>query len=489
MTGALRIHPADNVLVALRDLNEGETALGVRLTQRVPAGHKAALAPIASGERVIKYGSPIGVATADIPAGAWVHTHNVKTLLSGELTYPYRPLLPAAPAASDAAFSGYPRRDGRVGIRNEVWIIPTVGCVSRTAEAAAERARALFGDRVDGIYAFPHVHGCSQMGDDQENTQRTLAAPVNHPNAGAALVMGLGCENNCIDRFRPFVGDQPEGRVRYVNCQDEPDEIESALRRLDALTRHAAEFRRQPCPIDRLVVGLKCGGSDGFSGITANPLLGALSDHLCGLGATALLTEVPEMFGAEHLLIERCADRAAFDQVVEMVNGFKRYFARHGQPCSENPSPGNKAGGITTLEDKSLGCVQKGGHVPVVGALPIGQAARGPGLLLVDGPGNDLVACTALAAAGAQLVLFTTGRGTPYGGPVPTLKISTNSALAGRKPGWIDFDAGRLAQGEPMETLLREFVDLVLDTAGGRPAKNEVSGYREIAIFKDGVTM
>jgi len=485
----LKIHPSDNVFVSCADLAAGEVRLGVDVIELVPAGHKVAMTDIAEGGQIIKYGNPIGRATRDIAKGAWVHTHNVQTLLDSTLSYRYQPSPVALPPSTPGEFQGYVREDGRVGIRNEVWIIPTVGCVNVTAQTVARRAEALYGGRVDGIHAFPHVHGCSQMGHDLETTQRILAGLVNHPNAGAVLVLGLGCEYNHIEVFKPFVGDTPPGRLEYIDCQSELDEQEAALAALDRLTQYAARFKRTTRPISDLVIGLKCGGSDGFSGITANPLLGVLSDAICAQGGTTLLTEVPEMFGAEHLLMARCVDEDTFEETVSLINNYKRYLLDHGEVISENPAPGNKKGGITTLEDKSLGCIQKGGFSPVTGVLPIGSAVQRPGLALVDGPGNDLCAVTNLAVAGAQMVLFTTGRGTPYGGPVPTMKIATNSTLAERKPGWIDFDAGRLLAGVPMDELLNEFLTLVLDTASGKLARNELYGYREIAIFKDGVTL
>ena len=486
---AKRIHPSDNVFVALKDLPAGESRFGVALAQAIPAGHKAAIRPIGEGERIVKYGQPIGAATRAIRAGEWVHTHNARTLLDGTLPYRYEPEPAVLPPPEPGVFRGYLRESGRVGTRNEVWVLPTVGCVSVTAQAVAARADALYKDRVDGVYAFPHVHGCSQMGHDLENTKRALVALARHPNAGAVLILGLGCEFLPIEAICEALGDQPAGRVEYLNCQEAGDERAEALACLDRLTAFAAGDQRSERPLSDLVLGLKCGGSDGFSGLTANPLLGRLSDALCALGGTTLLTEVPEMFGAEHLLMARCADEATFRDTVALINDYKRYLKRYGEVISENPAPGNKKGGITTLEDKSLGCIQKGGGSPVTQVLRLGEYAEKPGLALVDGPGNDLCAVTNLTVSGATLVLFTTGRGTPYGGPVPTLKLSTNSELARKKPGWIDFDAGGLAGGEDMGDALARLRALVIDTASGAPAKNEQGGYREITIFKDGVTL
>ena len=489
---SLVIHYTDNVGVAIMPLHAGDRHQGVMLREDIPAGHKFALRDIPAGEPVIKFRASIGNASADIAAGAWVHTHNCKTNLSGAPEYVYQPAAIALPPYRPARsmFAGYPRADGRVGIRNELWILPTVGCVNGLGRRLAIEASADLGYLVpDGIHCFEHPYGCSQLGDDHRVIRQLLIALATHPNAGGVLMLGLGCEDNGIEAFRETLGVIDENRVRFLCAQEAEDEVGAGMELLAELAARIPAQPRAMAPLSKLAVGLKCGGSDGFSGITANPLLGAVSDALIACGASTVLTEVPEMFGAERLLMARCVDEDAFDGVVALVNGYKNYLKRYGEIISENPSPGNKDGGITTLEDKSLGCIQKGGRAPVTGALPIGARADGPGLSLVNGPGNDLVAVTNLAAAGAQIVLFTTGRGTPYGGPVPTLKISTNSGLARRKPNWIDFDAGRLVSGESMRGLLGEFIKLVAETASGAPAKNETGGYREIAVFKDGVTL
>ena len=489
----IRIHSSDNVAVALTNLPAGKT---VRMAGHtfvlpgpVPAGHKFALLSLNAGDDIIKYGAPIGHATQRIAPGEWVHTHNVQTNLSGLLEYQYRPQTPPPCAPLSGSFAGYARADGRVGVRNELWIVNTVGCVNKTAERLAALAGARAAAPVDGVYAFPHPYGCSQLGEDQENTQKLLARMVRHPNAGGVLVLGLGCENNHIGAFRKVLGDVDPARVKFLSAQDVDDEIEAGMALIGELFQAMQADRRTQQPLSRLTLGLKCGGSDGFSGITANPLLGSLADGVCAAGGTALLTEVPEMFGAETLLMNRCRSEAVFQATVSMINRYKEYFMRHGQPIYENPSPGNREGGITTLEDKSLGCVQKGGTGAVTDVLEYAQPARTPGLNLLYGPGNDACAVTGLMAAGAQIILFTTGRGTPLGAPVPTLKIATNSDLAARKPHWMDFDAGRLLSGLSMQQATQELLRLVLDTANGRPAQNERAGYREIAIFKDGVTL
>lgn len=491
---ALQIHPDDTVAVALEALPAGDTlTLGthtVTLAEAIDPGHKFALIPMAEGAPVVKYGCPIGHATAAIAPGAWVHVHNVRTNLSGTLTYAYDPKLPAsAPAADTPTFQGYVRADGSVGIRNEIWIVPTVGCVNGAARALARMLERELPPGVDGVQAWEHPYGCSQLGADHVNTQKALAGLVRHPNAGGVLILGLGCENNTMAQFRDVLGEIDETRVRTLITQEVEDELEVGMTLLRELAVRASGCVREAVPAGKLVVGLKCGASDGLSGITGNPLVGVFSDMLIAHGGISILTEVPEMFGAETLLMDRCRDEATFEKCVQMVNGFKEYFQRYNQVVYENPSPGNKAGGITTLEDKSLGCTQKGGTGIVTDVLGYGDRARVPGLNLLDGPGNDIVACTALAASGAHMVLFTTGRGTPLGGPVPTVKISTNTPLATRKANWIDYNAGVLVEGATMEEVAGDFFRTVLAVASGQPTRNEVNGFREIAIFKDGVTL
>jgi altronate hydrolase len=492
----LHIHPRDNVAVALAALEAGHVidvaGRRVTLSTAVPRGHKFALTDIRTGENFLKFGQPIGRATADVPAGAHVHVHNLKTNLEGVQSYTYAPAIEKLPAIDDGAtFDGYVRSDGDVGIRNEIWILPTVGCVNEVANAIRRRAlEEELPEGVDGIHVFAHPYGCSQLGGDHENTQKILADLARHPNAGGALLIGLGCENNTMASFRGVLGDVDPARYRFMVAQDASDEIAHGLGLLRELIAHVAAQRRQPVPVSRLRVGLKCGGSDGFSGITANPLVGAFSDLLVARGGTSVLTEVPEMFGAEALFMNRCESQRIFDECVAMINGFKEYFLRYNQVVYENPSPGNKDGGISSLEEKSLGCLQKGGTSAVVDILPYAARLKKPGLNFLTGPGNDIVSCTAMTAAGAHLILFTTGRGTPLGAPVPTLKIATNTDLATRKAGWIDFNAGRLLEGVPMKQLADDLFRHVVEVASGRvQAKNEANGFREIAIFKDGVTL
>ena len=493
MNEMVRITERDMVAVALKPLKAGETASygdgRITLRDDLPMGHKAALRDIRKGEAVIKYGFPIGEATEDIPAGGHVHTHNLHTLLSGEKEYEWHPTFPKQEKRTPAVFRGYPRAHGRPGIRNELWILPTVGCVNDVAKALAARAQKLTGGGVEGVFAFPHPYGCSQLGDDQDNTRKALAALATHPNAGGVLLLGLGCENSGIAQIKPYMGEYDESRVRFLVCQECEDEQEAGMRLLEELADRMRPETRKPCGADQLAVGLKCGGSDGLSGITANPTIGVFSDRLTAMGGTTILTEVPEMFGAETILMDRCESEELFGKTVRLINDFKAYFESYHMPVYENPSPGNKAGGITTLEDKALGCTQKSGSSAVKGVLAYGEPVTAEGLNLLSAPGNDLVASTALAVSGAQMVLFSTGRGTPFGSPVPTVKIASNSPLAGKKKNWIDFDAGRLLEGMTLEELGEDLLDRVMRIASGEKTRCEENGFHDLAIFKQGVTL
>ncbi|MCQ2253971.1 MAG: altronate dehydratase family protein [Bacteroidaceae bacterium] len=489
----LKINPIDKVVVALRPMKAGEEiAGGVKLLQDVPQGHKILLQDVKEGEDIIKYGYPIGHALKDMTAGEWVNEDNLKTNLSGTLEYEYKPVDEKLNIAkSDKTFNGYKRANGEVGVRNEVWIVPTVGCVNGVAEELAKRlAEETKLEGIDAVHAWHHNYGCSQLSEDHENTRKVLRDIVLHPNAGAVLVVSLGCENNQPEDFMAMLGDYDQSRIKLMVTQRvEGDEVEEGMKILRELYAIAKQDKREVCPLSDLRVGLKCGGSDGFSGITANPLVGEFSDFLVAQGGTSILTEVPEMFGAETILMNRCETKELFDQTVKLVNDFKEYFLSHGEPVGENPSPGNKAGGISTLEDKALGCTQKCGRAPVSGVLGYGERLQVKGLNLLSAPGNDLVASTALAASGCQIVLFTTGRGTPFGTFIPTMKVATNSQLAAKKPNWVDFNAGQLVDGVDMPTVLESFIDKVIAVANGEPAQNEKNGYREISIFKNGVTL
>ena len=489
----IRIHPDDNVAVALEDLRKGETltldSVSVTAIEDIARGHKIALRDIKEGEPVVKYGNPIGLAKADIPAGAWAHVHNVRTGLSESADYTYDHKVYEKPAVSPRTFMGYRREDGRAAVRNELWIIPTVGCVNSIAARMVQENQHLVKGSIDGLYTFAHPYGCSQMGGDHAQTRKLLAALVRHPNAGGVLVLSLGCENLTHEQFAEELGEWDDRRVKFLTCQQVEDEFEAGAKLLAELAEYAGQFKREELPASELVVGMKCGGSDGLSGITANPTVGRFSDRLTALGGSTVLTEVPEMFGAENILFSRCMDEEVFNKAVKMVNNFKEYFVSHGQVVYENPSPGNKAGGITTLEDKSCGCVQKGGSAQIVDVLEYAEPVKKKGLNLLSGPGNDLVSATDLTAAGAHIILFTTGRGTPFGAPAPTVKISTNTALYEKKGNWIDFNAGTVAQGEDLEHAGDRLLDFVLEIASGKKTHAEERGAREIAIFKDGVTL
>ncbi len=497
MQNFLMINDNDNVVVALNTISTGETISvefggGVKTVsalEEIPAGHKMAIVDIPEGGEVIKYGYRIGNAKEAIKEGAWIHTHNVKTALGDLLEYTYDPTPVEEKTTEDVTFMGFNRPDGKVGVRNEIWVIPTVGCVNNVATAIAKQANAHVKGSVSEVIAFPHPYGCSQMGDDQEHTRKILADLINHPNAGGVLVLGLGCENSNIEVLKPYIGDYDENRVKFLVAQECEDEIAESVEVIKGLIEYAAGFEREPISVSKLVIGMKCGGSDGLSGITANPLVGRFSDMLISKGGTTILTEVPEMFGAETILMNRCANEELFQQTVDLINDFKNYFKSHNQTIYENPSPGNKKGGISTLEDKSLGCTQKSGSALVKGVLQYGETVKTPGLNLLSAPGNDLVASTALAAAGAHIVLFTTGRGTPFASPVPTMKISTNSRLANKKSNWIDFNAGVLVEDKTMAEETENLFNYVVEVASGKQVCSEAAGFHDMAIFKQGVTL
>ncbi len=495
-TTYLKINPADSVVVCLQPKKKGDVididGKQVTVLQDTPAGHKVLISDKKEGEDIIKYGYPIGHARKDLKAGEWVNENNLKTNLSGTLEYTYQPVNEELNIKDEKrTFRGYVRKNGEVGVRNEIWIVPTVGCVNGVAERLADQLRKETACKdIDAVYAWHHNYGCSQLSGDHENTRKVLRDICLHPNAGGVLVLSLGCENNQPDQFMEMLGDYDKNRIKLLVTQKvEGDEVEEGMKLLRELYDVASQDHREEVSVNKLRVGLKCGGSDGFSGITANPLVGEFSDWLVAQGGTSILTEVPEMFGAETILMNRCKTPELFEQTVSLINNFKEYFLSHGEPVGENPSPGNKAGGISTLEDKALGCTQKCGRAPVSGVLEYGDRLQVNGLNLLSAPGNDLVAATALASAGCQLVLFTTGRGTPFGTFVPTMKIATNPTLAARKPNWIDFSAGQLVEGRTMQELLPEFIDKILRVASGELARNEENGYREISIFKNGVTL
>lgn len=477
MDDLFKINEKDNVAVLLTDQN------GVK------AGHKIALSDIKKDEPIIKYGFSIGKARTDIKKGEHVHCHNIYSDMKKIDSYSYIPEFKELPRTAPRKFMGYKRENGKVGIRNEIWIIPTVGCVNAVAKAIETESQAFKTDNIDGIFSYSHPYGCSQLGDDQLNTQKFLCGLINHPNAAGVLVVSLGCENNNLNEMKKVLGDYDNMRVKFLVCQETEDEIAKGIKLVKELCEFTDNIKRTECNASELCIGLKCGGSDGFSGITANPLVGRISDKLIASGGSAILTEVPEMFGAETILFNRCRTKAVFDNAVKLINNFKDYFAFYGEPIDENPSPGNKEGGISTLADKSLGCTQKGGNAPVEDVLDYGEPVKVKGLSLLNAPGNDLVAACALAASGAHIVLFTTGRGTPFGCPVPTVKISSNSDLFERKQKWIDYNAGAVLKEKSFENCTNELFDLLISIAEGKKTKSEYLEKRDLAIFKNGITL
>lgn len=493
------LNPKDSVGVALQDLSAGtpivlDDGTSFTLQDDIKRGHKFALKNIATDENVIKYGFTIGHATQPINQGAWLHTHNVKTNLSGELTYTYNPVKFENKVAKDSrTFMGYKRPNGKVGIRNDLYIIPTVGCINPLLDIIVEQFKALYPDNgsFDNVVVLKHPYGCSQLGDDFEQTRKILVDAALQPNAGGVLIFGLGCENNQMEGMKAELekagGPIDPQRIKFLVSQEVDDELGTALEMLKEINAAAANDVRTPQPLSELKIGLKCGGSDGLSGVTANPLLGRLSDFVTAQGGATVLTEVPEMFGAETILMSRAKDEATFEKIVSLINDFKKYFESFNQPIYENPSPGNKEGGITTLEDKSLGCTQKSGTSPVNDVLQYGEKIRTNGLSLLQSPGNDLISSSAEASADCQMVLFTTGRGTPFATYVPTVKVSSNSYIAKKKPRWIDFDAGQL-MNTPMDKLADQFIQYIIDVASGEKTNNEKYGIHGLAIFKIGVT-
>ena len=492
----IKINPKDNVLIVLKDYKKGEHIsfenIDLELKEDINRGHKIALCSIKAGENIIKYGMPIGHALSDIEKGEWVHVHNTKTNLKDLDTYSYTPNfieknlnLPAREV------NVYKRKNGNIGIRNELWIVPTVGCVNGIAQRIMEKFLSEVGElKIDGINVLTHNYGCSQLGEDHINTRTILQNVVKHPNAGGVLVLGLGCENNQVADFKKTMGKYDEERIKFLICQDVEDEIKEGKNILLSLYEIMKNDKREKTSISSVNFGLECGGSDGLSGITANPMLGEFSDYVISHGGTSVLTEVPEMFGAETLLMERCKDKETFEKCVSLINDFKEYFIKHDQEIYENPSPGNKKGGITTLEDKSLGCTQKSGVSKVIDVLKYGEVLKEKGLNLLSAPGNDLVATSALAASECHIVLFTTGRGNPYGGFVPTVKISTNTELYNKKRNWIDFNAGKLVtENISLEELTTEFIDYIIKVINGEKVNNEKNKFQELAIFKSGVTL
>jgi len=495
MKNVIQINEKDNIVVALTDLSISEViSIGnkdITLREEIKRGHKIAIEDIKIGGNIIKYGFPIGHSIVDVYEGQWVHTHNTKTNLDGIKEYTFNQnLIQNSFTNRNLTFNGYKRENGYVGIRNELWIVPTVGCVNGIADRIIDRFKEIVGNvSIDNVLVLKHNYGCSQLGEDHISTRTILGDAVKHPNNGGVLVLGLGCENNTMVEFEKSLGTYNKKRVKFLISQEVSDEIEEGANLLVELYEIMKLDKREDCSLSELKIGLKCGGSDGLSGITANPLVGRFSDFLVAQGGTTILTEVPEMFGAETLLMARAKNEEVYNKTVHLINDFKEYFMKYDQPVYENPSPGNKAGGITTLEDKSLGCTQKAGTATIVDVLKYGEVLKEKGLNLLSAPGNDLVAASALAASGCQMVLFTTGRGTPFGSFIPTMKISTNTEIYKLKPHWIDFNAGSLTKDKSLEVLTEEFIDYIIKVASGELVNNEKNNFRELAIFKNGVTL
>lgn len=491
----LQINENDNVVVAIKNLKREDKIIfkdtEIEINSNIPVGHKIAIKNIDIGENIIKYGEIIGKAIDNINIGDHVHTDNVKTNLEDILDYKYNKetINFNYKKEKTPTFNGYIREDGNVGTRNEIWIIPTVGCINQTAKNLTKLAKEKYGNKVDDIVAITHDMGCSQLGDDLEITQKILSGIIKNPNAGGVLVLSLGCENNYLEIFKPFLGEYNKDRIKFLTIQNVKDEYLEAMNLLGELVDYAAKFERKEVGIDKLKIGFKCGGSDAFSGITANVLSGKVNDEIVSYGGSTVITEVPEMFGAEHLLMARAKDKEVFAKIVDLINDYKNYFKKYNQEIYENPSPGNKKGGITTLEDKSLGCIQKGGSSEIVGVLNYGEQIDKAGFFLLNGSGNDQVSTTNLVASGVNLIVFTTGRGNPFGNIVPTIKLSSNSELAEKKTHWIDFDAGQLLNGIDFETLTESFLDYIVKVASGELTNNEKNGFKSITIFKDGVIL
>lgn len=489
MNDVTQINPNDDVLIALRDCHKGEVIEGITLLNDVKQGHKIALRDLSKGHALIKYGNVIGILSKDVKKGEWIHSHNLVTSLNtANPHYVYQKSIPLPPMAEERTFLGYPRKDGRVGTRNDLFIVPTVGCVNGSCNLIKATFLKNHPKMTGHVQVLIHPYGCSQLGDDLSTTQRLLIGLAKNPDAGATLVVGLGCENNRLSSFMAAMEPYDHDRIASYQCQDVEDDIAYGVSLLDNLYEKIKDERRVACPLSAITLGLKCGGSDGLSGLTANPLVGLLSDALGASGAKVALTEVPEMFGAEQALMNRASDEKTFEKTVRLIEAFKAYYAKNGQPCYENPSPGNKDGGITTLEEKSSGCILKGGHLEITDVIDVGEQIQEPNLTLVNGPGNDIVAATNLAAAGANIIVFTTGRGTPYGSVIPTIKIATNHDLAKRKPSWIDFD-GEKCLDEGFEKAKEELLDLLVEVASGKETAEEMKDMGQIALFKTGVTL
>lgn len=497
---AIKLYPQDTVALATSELKKGQTVTvdgeTITLLDDIPNAHKIALKDFETGEAVRKYDNIIGYASKPIKKGEWIHSHNEVTGLgkSKEYTYDFNPIS-IFPGESDKTFMGYDRADGGAGIRNHLAIISTVFCANGPLRKLARMAEAKYPatENFDGIIAFDQEFGCSQTGKDLVTTCKIIAGIAKNANFGGVLLVSNGCEMAIPSVLEQYMGDYDKKRIRTLTLQEVEDEFTAGMELIDEIMEEMKDDKRTPININRLHIAMNCGGSDGYSGITANTLLGTLCDTLVKEGAIMNMTEVPEMMGAEHILMNRAADKSIFDDIVKMMYDYDAYFARYGEKAADNPTQGNKAGGLTTLEEKSLGCIQKGGHCAVMEVLEYGERATKNGFVLVSGPGNDLAGVSGQIAAGAVLTIFTTGRGTPCGFAGPTFRLASNTALATRKSNWIDYDAGRLLTAktpEEVEALNKELYDAIMATVNGQyRTRTEENGYYILGALKDGVTL
>ncbi|MBK5933690.1 altronate hydrolase [Rhodovulum imhoffii] len=482
MQKTIRLSKADNVVTAITRLAPGEAGA----VEHIPRGHKLATRPIAKGDKVRKYAQVIGYAVSDIAAGAHVHTHNLE-FRPVEAEYEFSTnVTPIIPAAQADMFMGYRRASGRVGTRNYIAVLTSVNC---SATAARMIAAYFSPDRlagfpnVDGVVAFVHGTGCGMAGsgDGFEALQRVMWGYARHPNVGGVLMTGLGCEMNQIDWLVEAYGLTPGPLFQTMNIQDAGGlrkTVDLGIRRIEAMLPLVNDVQRQPCPASELMVALQCGGSDAWSGITANPAVGYACDLLVAQGGTGVLAETPEIYGAEHLLTARATTREVGDRLLGLIRWWEDYTARNLGSMDNNPSPGNKTGGLTTILEKSLGAAAKGGTTPLTGVFKYAEPVTARGFAFMDSPGYDPVSVTGQIASGCTLVVFTTGRGSAFGSkPAPTLKVATNTEMFQRLTADMDVNAGRiLTDGASVEQIGHEIYQAWLRLASGMPSKSEAQG-------------
>jgi altronate hydrolase len=498
---AIHLHPTDNVAVARVPIPAGTSlridGLPVTTMDAIPAGHKVALWDIQPGEVVERYGQVIGRAKQAIQAGRHIHTHNLafeELQLEYEFPVGDTPVPTARPDAP--TFLGYQREDGRVGTRNYIAVVAASNCAAHTAE---QIARSYEGEtmppNVDGVVAFPHGEGCAHAaeGPDIDQLRRTLGGVLIHPNVSGAVILGLGCETNQIDHYLG-VGGPRSTRLAGLTLQSSGGTrgaIEAARRQIARFLEQASAEERTPAPASKIVLGLNCGGSDSFSGITANPALGFCSDLLAELGGTPVLAETTEIFGAEHLLVKRARNREVAEKLLDCIRKYKVYLNRFAGSFDDNPSPGNKEGGLTNILEKSLGAVAKGGTSPLIDVYDYAERVTAPGFTFMNTPGYDPVSLTGLAAGGCNLIAFTTGRGSAIGFPtIPVIKVATNSNTYRRMTDNMDVNAGAIADGEAtVQQIGQAIFDLMLEVATGRHTCAERLGHKEFVPWRIGPVM